>query len=305
MDGVIIKSTGSWYLVRLQDGKEVKARLLGRFKLENKKISNPIAVGDKVELLPEAENFIIEVITPRKNYIVRKSPKKKHFAHMIAANVDQAVLIASQKRPRTSLGFIDRFLVTLEAFRIPGYLLINKSDLYSKEEQVALRGIMELYESIGYQTMMTSFIEGLPDRVGDWLQAKTTLLSGHSGSGKSTLINLLQPNAHQQIGEISDFADKGVHTTTFAEMFSLDADTHVIDTPGIKELGLAEITAEELSHYFPEMRNLMGQCKFNNCRHVDEPSCAVQEAVQSGHIALSRFESYLSMMQEDDNRRYG
>ena len=303
MDGVIIKSTGSWYLVRLQDGKEVKARLLGRFKLENKKISNPIAVGDKVELLPEAENFIIEVITPRKNYIVRKSPKKKYFAHMIAANVDQAVLIASQKRPRTSLGFIDRFLVTLEAFRIPGYLLINKSDLYSKEEQVALRGIMELYESIGYQTMMTSFIEGLPDRVGDWLQAKTTLLSGHSGSGKSTLINLLQPNAHQQIGEISDFADKGVHTTTFAEMFSLDADTHVIDTPGIKELGLAEITAEELSHYFPEMRNLMGQCKFNNCRHVDEPSCAVQEAVQSGHIALSRFESYLSMMQEDDNRR--
>jgi len=281
----------------------VKARLLGRFKLENKKISNPIAVGDKVELLPEAENFIIEVITPRKNYIVRKSPKKKHFAHMIAANIDQAVLIASHKRPRTSLGFIDRFLVTLEAFRIPGYLLINKSDLYSKEEQAALRGIMELYESIGYQTMMTSFIEGVPHQVGDWLQAKTTLLSGHSGAGKSTLINLLQPNAHQQIGEISDFANKGVHTTTFAEMFSLDADTYVIDTPGIKELGLAEITAEELSHYFPEMRNLMGQCKFNNCRHVDEPSCAVQEAVQSGDIALSRFESYLSMMQEDDNRR--
>ena len=303
MDGVIIKSTGSWYSVRLQDGKEVKARLPGRFKLENKKISNPIAVGDKVELLPEAENFIIEVITPRKNYIVRKSPKKKHFAHMIAANIDQAVLIASHKRPRTSLGFIDRFLVTLEAFRIPGYLLINKSDLYSKEEQTALRDIMELYESIGYQTMMTSFIEGVPHQVGDWLQAKTTLLSGHSGSGKSTLINLLQPNAHQQIGEISDFANKGMHTTTFAEMFSLDADTHVIDTPGIKELGLAEITAEELSHYFPEMRNLMGQCKFNNCRHVDEPSCAVQEAVQSGDIALSRFESYLSMMQEDDNRR--
>jgi len=303
VDGVIIKSTGSWYSVRLQDGKEVKARLPGRFKLENKKISNPIAVGDKVELLPEAENFIIEVITPRKNYIVRKSPKKKHFAHMIAANIDQAVLIASHKRPRTSLGFIDRFLVTLEAFRIPGYLLINKSDLYSKEEQAALRGIMELYESIGYQTMMTSFIEGVPHQVGDWLQAKTTLLSGHSGAGKSTLINLLQPNAHQQIGDISDFANKGVHTTTFAEMFSLDADTHVIDTPGIKELGLAEITAEELSHYFPEMRNLMGQCKFNNCRHVDEPSCAVQEAVQTGDIALSRFESYLSMMQEDDNRR--
>ena len=303
MDGVIIKSTGSWYSVRLQDGKEVKARLPGRFKLENKKISNPIAVGDKVELLPEAENFIIAVITPRKNYIVRKSPKKKYFAHMIAANIDQAILIASHKRPRTSLGFIDRFLVTLEAFRIPGYLLINKSDLYSKEEQAALQGIMDLYESIGYQTMMTSFIEGVPDRVGDWLRAKTTLLSGHSGAGKSTLINLLQPNANQQIGEISDFANKGVHTTTFAEMFSLDAKTHVIDTPGIKELGLAEIKGEELSHYFPEMRELMGQCKFNNCLHVDEPSCAVHEAVKSENIALSRFESYLSMMQEDDNRR--
>ncbi len=202
MDGVIIKSTGSWYSVRLQDGKEVKARLPGRFKLESKKISNPIAVGDKVELLPEAENFIIEVITPRKNYIVRKSPKKKHFAHMIAANIDQAVLIASHKRPRTSLGFIDRFLVTLEAFRIPGYLLINKSDLYSKEEQTALRGIMELYESIGYQTMMTSFIEGVPHQVGDWLQAKTTLLSGHSGSGKSTLIRHLNRLIEPTDGEI-------------------------------------------------------------------------------------------------------
>ena len=303
MDGVIIKSTGSWYSVRLRDGKEVKARLPGRFKLENKKISNPIAVGDKVELSAEGENFIIEIIVPRKNYIVRKSPKKKYFSHMIAANIDQAILIASHKRPRTSLGFIDRFLVTLEAFRIPGYLLINKSDLYSKNEQAALQGIMDLYESIGYQTMMTSFIEEVPHRLGDWLRAKTTLLSGHSGAGKSTLINLLQPNANQQIGEISDFAGKGVHTTTFAEMFSLDIDTHVIDTPGIKELGLAEIKGEELSHYFPEIRALMGQCKFNDCLHIDEPSCAVQEAVESDKIALSRFESYLSMMQEGDNRR--
>lgn len=303
MEGVIIKSTGSWYSVRLRDGEEVKARLPGRFKLENKKNSNPIAVGDKVKLIPESENFVIELILPRKNYIVRKSPKNKYFAHMIAANIDQAILIASYKKPRTSLGFIDRFFVTLEAFRIPGFLLINKSDLYLKEDQADLERIINLYESIGYQTMMTSLLEGIPSEVRDWLQAKTTLLSGHSGSGKSTLINLLQSNAKQQIGEISDFANKGVHTTTFAEMFSLDLYTEVIDTPGIKELGLVEIKREELSHYFPEMRELMGQCKYNNCLHVDEPSCAVRKAVKSKNIALSRFESYLSMIHENDNRR--
>ena len=303
MEGVIIKSTGSWYSVRLRDGEEVKARLPGRFKLENKKNSNPIAVGDKVKLIPESENFVIELILPRKNYIVRKSPKNKYFAHMIAANIDQAILIASYKKPRTSLGFIDRFFVTLEAFRIPGFLLINKSDLYLKEDQADLERIINLYESIGYQTMMTSLLEGIPSEVRDWLQAKTTLLSGHSGSGKSTLINLLQSNAKQQIGKISDFANKGVHTTTFAEMFSLDLRTEVIDTPGIKELGLVEIKREELSHYFPEMRELMGQCKYNNCLHVDEPSCAVRKAVKSKNIALSRFESYLSMIHENDNRR--
>jgi ribosome biogenesis GTPase len=303
VEGVIIKSTGSWYSVRLRDGEEVKARLPGRFKLENKKNSNPIAVGDKVKLIPESENFVIELILPRKNYIVRKSPKNKYFAHMIAANIDQAILIASYKKPRTSLGFIDRFFVTLEAFRIPGFLLINKSDLYLKEDQADLERIINLYESIGYQTMMTSLLEGIPSEVRDWLQAKTTLLSGHSGSGKSTLINLLQSNAKQQIGEISDFANKGVHTTTFAEMFSLDLYTEVIDTPGIKELGLVEIKREELSHYFPEMRELMGQCKYNNCLHVDEPSCAVRKAVKSKNIALSRFESYLSMIHENDNRR--
>ena len=303
MEGVIIKSTGSWYSVRLRDGEEVKARLPGRFKLENKKNSNPIAVGDKVKLIPESENFVIELILPRKNYIVRKSPKNKYFAHMIAANIDQAILIASYKKPRTSLGFIDRFFVTLEAFRIPGFLLINKSDLYLKEDQADLERIINLYESIGYQTMMTSLLEGIPSEVRDWLQAKTTLLSGHSGSGKSTLINLLQSNAKQQIGKISDFANKGVHTTTFAEMFSLDLCTEVIDTPGIKELGLVEIKREELSHYFPEMRELMGQCKYNNCLHVDEPSCAVRKAVKSKNIALSRFESYLSMIHENDNRR--
>ena len=175
--------------------------------------------------------------------------------------------------------------------------------MYLKDDQVGLEGIVNLYGSIGYQTMMTSLFEGIPNEVHDWLRAKTTLLSGHSGSGKSTLINLLQSNANQQIGKISDFANKGVHTTTFAEMFSINFDTHVIDTPGIKELGLAEIQDKELSHYFPEMRKLMGQCKYNNCLHVDEPSCAVRKAVKSKNIALSRFKSYLSMMKENDKRR--
>ena len=302
MDGVIIKSTGSWYLVRLQDGKEVKARLPGRFKLENKKISNPIAVGDKVELLPEAENFLIEVITPRKNYIVRKSPKKKHFAHMIAANIDQAVLIASHKRPRTSLGFIDRFLVTLEAFRIPGYLLINKSDLYSKEEQTALRGIMELYESIGYQTMMTSFIEEVPHQVGDWLQAKTTLLSGHSGAGKSTLINAIDPSLQLKTAEISVQHKQGQHTTTFAEMFALptEPESYIIDTPGIKGFGVVDFEANEIGDYFPEIFALKQDCKFNNCLHVNEPKCAVKIALEEGGIAPSRYRSYLQILAGDE-----
>ena len=222
---------------------------------------------------------------------------------MIAANIDQAVMVASHKRPRTSLGFIDRFFTTLEAFRIPGFLLINKADLYSEAELTALREIMKMYEKIGYRAAITSFTENNISEIDGWFENKITLISGHSGAGKSTLINLIAPKATQAVGEISDFANKGTHTTTFAEMFSLNPTTHIIDTPGIKELGLAEIQTAELSHYFPEMRNFLGQCKFHNCLHISEPSCAIQEAVKSGEIALSRFESYLSMMENDDNRR--
>ncbi|MDH5608412.1 MAG: ribosome small subunit-dependent GTPase A [Cyclobacteriaceae bacterium] len=304
MKGRVVKSTGMWYRVLLEDGQWAEARLRGKLKLDDKKITNPIAVGDWVWVeVAEKGDKVISSILPRENYVIRASPRKKGHSHLIASNVDQAVLIASQKSPRTSLGFIDRFFITLETFRIPGKLIINKSDLYSKEEMEALGTLADLYSSLGYPTVITSFSAHGARDVADWFTDKTTLLSGHSGTGKSTLINLLVPDAVQGISDISTFADKGVHTTTFAEMFSIDGHSYLIDTPGIKELGLAEIEPEELSHYFTEMRDLLGSCRYHNCLHVNEPGCSIQDAVREGKIALSRFQSYLSMMERDDNRR--
>lgn len=306
MDGLIIKSTGSWYQVKTERGI-LDARLRGKFKLENKKITNPIAVGDRVRLERNegTENeWMIEEIEPRENYVVRKSPKKKHHDHMIAANVDQAVLIATLKKPKTSFGFIDRFLVTLEAFRIPGLIVFNKMDLLNKDEKDEIQYALHRYEQIGYRCLSTSFIgEGVTQSLSDLLQNKITLLSGHSGAGKSTLINLLEPVRAQKVSEISEFAQKGVHTTTFAEMFFVDENTGIIDTPGIKELGISEIESEELAHYFPEMRAHLGTCKFNNCIHTNEPGCTIQKEVEVGSISGDRYLSYLSMLEGDDNRR--
>lgn len=305
MRGLVTKSTGSWYRVLLDQGAEVDARIRGKFKLENKKITNPIAVGDYVGLEENAGEYVIVEIEERENYIIRQSPRKKHHDHLIAANVDQAVLIATLKMPRTSLGFIDRFLVTLEAFRIPGIILFNKTDLLTEEEKDEVGYLCFLYEKhVGYKCLQTSFTEnGLTDDVQSLFQGKKTLLSGHSGAGKSTLINLLFPDKEQKVSEVSSFANKGVHTTTFAEMFLIDEDSAVIDTPGIKELGLSEIDPEELAHYFPEMRDLLGQCKFHNCIHTNEPGCAVKAAVEEGIISEERYYSYLSMLESDDNRR--
>ncbi|PIB36556.1 ribosome small subunit-dependent GTPase A [Reichenbachiella sp. 5M10] len=298
---------GLWYQVETTDGQMHNCRLKGKFKLENKKISNPVAVGDKVELLKDqgdANAMIISKILPRENYIIRVSPKKKGHSHIIASNLDQAIIVATVGTPKTSLGFIDRFLVTAEAFRIPATILMNKIDLLDKEELAKLREKMTEYEALGYQVRYTSaLIKKDIDGLKEFLSGKTSLFTGHSGVGKSTIVNSLAPEADQKTSEISEFANKGVHTTTFAERFKLDTDTYIIDTPGIKELGLAEIEKEELSHYFPELRELMGQCKFSNCTHTHEPGCAIESAYEDGRISQSRYDSYLSMLMGDDNRR--
>lgn len=303
-EGIVMKSTGSWYWVRTEDGEVIQCRLRGKFKLINKKITNPIAVGDRALLeYTDTQDWVIKKLLDRTNYVIRESPRKRGHHHLIAANIDQAVLITSLRQPKTSLGFIDRFLVTLEAFRIPGIIVINKTDLYNEAELEALELTAALYDHIGYPTLFTSFQEGNIANLDSYFGQKTTLLSGHSGTGKSTLVNLLIDGVNQKTMEVSEFADKGVHTTTFAEMFELEGGGFLIDTPGIKELGLAEIEHSELSHYFPEMRKFIGQCRFNNCMHTGEPGCAIMEALEEGEIPESRFQSYLSMLENDDNRR--
>ncbi|PRY13158.1 ribosome biogenesis GTPase [Pontibacter ummariensis] len=307
MKGVVVKSTGSWYLVRDEEGKLHRARLRGKFKIKGLKVSNPLAVGDKVDFEVEEsgdDTAVINQIQDRENYIIRQSTHKSAFSHIIAANLDQAFLIVTLVSPRTSFGFIDRFLVTAEAYDIPAMLIFNKTDLYDEDVQDYQRQISHMYGAIGYGSLPVSAKneEGI-EAIRELLQGKTTLLSGHSGVGKSSLINLLVPDLELKTSEISDFSDKGVHTTTFAEMFEVNEDTFIIDTPGIKELGIVDIPPVELSHFFPEMRERLNQCRFNNCTHFNEPGCAVIEAVRRNEISLSRYESYLSMLHGQDNRK--
>lgn len=301
--GIVFRSTGSWYEVKDLDTKKiVSCRLKGKFKIKNLKVTNPIAVGDVV-LFEPSEN-IIEEILPRENYIIRQSVHKSAHGHLLASNVDQLVLIVTIRSPKTSLGFIDRFLVTAETFRIPATLVFNKQDILDEEELAFQEELIELYTSLGYGCLKTSTykLQGI-DTLKDALKGKTSLISGHSGVGKSSLFNILQPDLDLATSEISDFSDKGVHTTTFAEMFELDEDTFIIDSPGIKELGLIDIEKEELAHFFPEFRDLLGQCKFHNCLHINEPKCAVKDGVENGELYISRYMSYLSMFENDDNRR--
>jgi ribosome biogenesis GTPase / thiamine phosphate phosphatase len=284
-----------------------RARLKGKFKLKGLKVTNPIAVGDRVQfdVEDEAENTaIIYDIAPRENYIIRQSVHKTAHGHMLAANLDQAVLLATLGMPRTSLGFIDRFLVSAESFRIPTVIVFNKIDILNDEGLDYQAEIQALYEDIGYQTLGTSATNGIgTDDFFALLDGKITLLSGHSGVGKSSLVNAIAPSLDLRTNEVSTFANKGVHTTTFAEMFELAPDTFIIDTPGIKELGLMDTAKEEIAHYFPEMRDRLNQCRFHNCLHLNEPGCAIKAAIETGDIAESRYVSYLSMMDGGDNRK--
>lgn len=305
MKGRVIKSTGSWYSVLLENGQLVAARTRGKLRLEDSRETNPVAVGDFVEVMVENENATIETIEQRKNQIVRQSAKKNGQAQVLASNVDQALLLVTKSHPRTSTGFIDRFLVSCEAYGIPQLILINKKDLVQPDELHEIDQIRKIYEQIGVKTFFLSLIDR-PDLSGlqDVLKGKTTLLSGHSGSGKSTLLNALAPHFQQSVGEISDYSEKGVHTTTFAEIFQIEPDTWIIDTPGIKEWGLSDMGEQELSDYFPEMRERRLDCKFGSrCIHVHEPKCAILKAVENGQIAISRYESYLSMISGEDNRK--
>lgn len=302
-EGIVFRSTGSWYEVKeTVTGSMISCRLKGKFKMKNLKVTNPIAVGDRVLFHP-AEN-IIEDILPRENYVIRQSVHKSAHAHLLAANVDQLILIVTIRSPKTSLGFIDRFLVTAETFRIPATLVFNKQDILDPEELDYQEELTELYTSLGYGCIKTSTYEPLGiEELKTALAGKTSLISGHSGVGKSSLLNTLLPDLDLATSEVSGFSDKGVHTTTFAEMFEPESGTRIIDSPGIKELGLMDIEKEELAHFFPEFRELLGHCRFHNCLHINEPQCAVKNAVDEGEIYLSRYLSYLSMFENDDNRR--
>ncbi|MCF6361469.1 MAG: ribosome small subunit-dependent GTPase A [Cyclobacteriaceae bacterium] len=306
MKGLVYKSTGSWYNVRLDDGSFIECRIRGKMKLAKLKVTNPIAVGDIVELVLDPNNEgtgIILDIDPRTNYVMRKSVHKAKQGSLIAANIDRAVLIVTLNHPKTSLGFIDRFLVTTDSFRIPSTIVFNKSDLLSKQELGAIEYITSIYEPIGVNTLLISALKNKGiDEFKKIIQGQITLMSGHSGTGKSTITNLLIPDLDQKVGEVSESVNKGVHTTTFAQMFEVNASTKIIDTPGIKELGLIGIEDDELSDYFPEMRALLGQCKYNNCMHTHEPKCAVIEALENEEIAESRYLSYLSMLENEDRR---
>ncbi len=302
-----MRSTGSWYEVRDEANHVWQCRLKGKFKMKGFKVTNPIAVGDWVhfEVEDEVENMgTIHEILPRSNYIVRKSVHKTAHGHLIATNIDQLVLIATLTFPRTSLGFIDRFLVSAESFRIPAVLVFNKQDILTELEIDLQLEHINLYESLGYECLTTSAVDAVNlDKFAQKLAGKVSLISGHSGVGKSTLVNTINPELNLATSEVSTFANKGVHTTTFAEMFELSPGTFIIDTPGIKELGLMEIEKAELGHYFPEMRELLNECRFDNCIHYNEPKCAVKENVAEGIIAESRYMSYLSMLEGGDNRR--
>jgi ribosome biogenesis GTPase len=299
--GNVVRSTGSWYAVRTEDGQIHHCKLKGKFRIKGIRTTNPIAVGDKVDFVIQEgeESGVIQKIYERENYVIRKATNLSKAAHIIASNLDQAVLIASLAQPRTSSGFIDRFLVTSEAYHIPAVIVFNKIDLYDDELKTLLEEYIKVYTDAGYTCLVTSAREKINvDGFKEMLQNKTSLLSGHSGVGKSALINAIDPTLNLKEGEISIMHEKGKHTTTFAEMFPLAFGGFIIDTPGIKEFGLVGFDSHELGQRFPEIRDRMAGCRFNNCIHVNEPGCAILKAVEDGEIARFRYINYLKMLDD-------
>jgi ribosome biogenesis GTPase len=299
--GRVIKSTGSWYDVKDDAGQVVMCRLRGKIRLDGLRTTNPVAVGDLVNFEKERdkETCVIDKILPRNNVIVRKSVNLSKESHIIAANVDQAILVATIAQPRTSTGFIDRFTVTAEAYHIPVIIVFNKCDLYDAEQNAAAEELMRVYNGIGYQSFMISAKTGYNcDRLKELMKDKMSMFSGHSGVGKSALVNRLDPNLNVRVGEISEVHEKGKHTTTYAQMFPLCFGGFIIDTPGIKEFALFDLEKETLAQRFPEMRAVMHDCHFNNCTHLHEPHCAVKEAVDKNIIAGWRYDNYCNMMDD-------
>ena len=304
MQGTVTKSTGSWYKVRTQEGKTYECRIKGKFRIKGIKSTNPVAVGDVVsfELELDSETGIINKIHDRKNYIIRKSVNLSKQTHIIAANIDTAFLIITLENPKTYTAFIDRFLASAEAYRIPVILLFNKIDTYNDEVMEKKQDLQDLYESIGYACIDISATEHINiHKVKDLMKDKTSLFSGHSGVGKSTLINAIEPELNIKTKPVSEVHNQGLHTTTFAEMYPLHFGGFIIDTPGIKGFGVVDFSKEEVGDYFLEIFALKGKCKFNNCLHVNEPKCAVIDAVEKGEIAESRYYNYLQMLENEDS----
>ena len=301
MQGVVYRSTGSWYNVKDDSGKIWNARMKGVFKLDDITSTNPIAVGDVVDFEEENENEKTATITKihdRKNHINRQSPRVKSQQHIVAANIDQSLLIATLKEPRTSQGFIDRFLVACEMYHVRAILLFNKIDLYNEKDLDKLEKLKDVYEKIGYQVAQMSLKENKNlDEIKQLLQDKITLISGHSGVGKSTFINAVLPNSQIRTQGVSGWSGKGQHTTTFAEMYDLPFGGKIIDTPGMKEFGLVDVERQELSGYFPEMRQRLNDCQFNNCLHINEPGCAIKQAVIDEKIDEDRYVSYYNILE--------
>ncbi len=308
MKALVYKSTGSWYQIKNEKGEFFNARIKGKFKIDDITSTNPIAVGDVIDADIEdvaEESVIIHNIYPRKNYITRQSPHNKHLHHIVAANLDQSILFATLKDPKTSTGFLDRFLVASEAYHVPAIIVYNKSDLFKEKEKIKFEEIKSVYENIGYHVLLMSLTDnsGVKE-VHDILRDKTTLVSGHSGVGKSSFINSIFPELLLKTQDVSGWSGKGLHTTTFAEMYDLPFGGKIIDTPGMREFALMDIEPHELSHYFTEMKHRINGCKFNNCMHIEEPGCAIKTAVEEGEISAARYISYLNILGSIDNKKW-